>query len=686
MRRAPSNKSWSSRRPLALALTCGVGLLMPAAAQAFCGFYVAGADAKLLNNATVVVLMRDGTRTVLSMQNDYQGPPEEFALVIPVPVVLKESDVETLRPELFDRVDKLASPRLVEYWESDPCSGDGGSIDPADPRAIGFGGGGGSGYGRGSGSPTVEVEAQFAVGEYEIVILSATESSGLDDWLRANGYNIPAGAEPLLRPYVQQNMKFFVAKVDPTKVKFASNGHAKLSPLRFHYDSKDFTLPVRLGLINAPDPSTGGKQDLLVHILAPGTRYQAANYPNATIPTNLDLERTAKDRFGEFYVSLFDHTLANNPGAIVTEYAWGAGSCDPCPGPDAALTQQELLELGGDVIPSWSAQLEGSSRDAPLPKIEVPAPTVGGPLDKQIIQRVVRAHMNEVEFCYTAGLAKQPKLAGRVNVEFVIDGAGSVASSRVAKTTLADASVGTCIAQAVKRWKFPMPRGGSLVTVNYPFDLAPTGGTSTSSGRGGRRMPVASSFVLTRLHARYDASALAEDLVFETAPPITGGRETFGELERGATIATTGPNNFQARYAVRHEWTGEVTCANPVRGRWGGPPAGGGTAPKLAQQLTKVTRTAALASFVTPSAGEQLGVEAAVLIEPPASGPKTEPTSKAIEAAQTETATETKAPTPTDSGCGCSSASRSGRAAGPLALLALLGLRRRRDRHTNIAI
>ena len=69
----------------------------------------------------LVVMMRSGTRTVLSMQNDYKGPPSEFALVIPVPVVLKEADVKTLGKDVFDRVEKMGAPRLVEYWEQDPC-------------------------------------------------------------------------------------------------------------------------------------------------------------------------------------------------------------------------------------------------------------------------------------------------------------------------------------------------------------------------------------------------------------------------------------------------------------------------------------------------------------------------------------------------------------------------------------
>src|SRR5690349_23813325 len=115
------------RRPLVqllvMLLAFPVALLAsPRAARAFCGFYVSGADQSLFNNATLVVLMREGTRTVLSMQNNYQGPPENFAMVVPVPVVLQKENVKTLPREVFDHIDQLAAPRLVEYWEQDPCA------------------------------------------------------------------------------------------------------------------------------------------------------------------------------------------------------------------------------------------------------------------------------------------------------------------------------------------------------------------------------------------------------------------------------------------------------------------------------------------------------------------------------------------------------------------------------------
>ncbi|HTJ45008.1 MAG TPA: DUF2330 domain-containing protein, partial [Kofleriaceae bacterium] len=93
---------------------------VPQAAHAFCGFYVNGAGSEMFNDATQVVMMRMGTRTVLSMQNDYRGPLDDFAMVVPVPVVLHEGDVKTLDKSVFAKVDVMGAPRLVEYWEQDP--------------------------------------------------------------------------------------------------------------------------------------------------------------------------------------------------------------------------------------------------------------------------------------------------------------------------------------------------------------------------------------------------------------------------------------------------------------------------------------------------------------------------------------------------------------------------------------
>jgi hypothetical protein len=450
-------------------------------ARAFCGFYVSGADTKLTNNATQVVLMRDGTRTVLSMQNNYQGPPQDFAMVVPVPVVLQKENVKTLARDVFDRVDKLSAPRLVEYWEQDPCPKPSMGPYPLADAAMGSGGGGGPVY-RSAGHAAVRIEAEFSVGEYDIVVLSATDAASLDTWLHQNNYKIPDGAEPYLRPYVEMGMKFFVAKVDVSKVRFERVGNgpeqAMLSPLRFHYDSDSFNLPIRLGLINS-----GGTQDLIVTILARGQRYEVANYDNVAIPTNIDVSDATRKAFAPFYATLFDDTLKKHPHSVVTEYSWASSSCDPCPTPP--LGPGDLVTLGADALPSTA----------------MPAPEGGG-------------------------------------------------------------------APIVRR----MPSPGSL-----------------------------NGFVITRLHARYSKDALGDDLFFRAAPPIVGGREFMqdnGKLERGARPDSS--NNFQARYIIRHPWTGAIACKNPQRGVWGGPPGGGEPDVKPAAKLGLLphTGTLSLATFV----------------------------------------------------------------------------------------
>ncbi|HEY0252499.1 MAG TPA: MYXO-CTERM sorting domain-containing protein, partial [Kofleriaceae bacterium] len=174
---------------------------------------------------------------------------------------------------------------------------------------------------------------------------------------------------------------------------------------------------------------------------------------------------------------LFDRTLEKNPGAVVTEYAWQAMSCDPCPGPN--LDYHDMATLGADVV--------GDNGD----------------------------------------------------------------------------------------------------------------------------------WVMTRLHARYGKDGAPNDLVFAAAPAIVGGREQrndAGTLEHGATSADY--NNFQGRYAIRHEWQGAMACTNPRRGRWSGePPAGTQIADQGVMAATNLASAPrgklALPSVVTQPIPE-LGVEPGV--------------------------------------------------------------------------
>ncbi len=246
---------WSRRFRFAVGglLLAAGAVAAPSRARAFCGFFVAGSDAKLTNDASQVVLMRKGNRTVMTMSNDYKGPPENFAMVVPVPVVLHKEDVKTLPADVFDHIDSLSAPRLVEYWEQDPCAP---PEPPVPVMRMAAPAGMAMKHKSDEGGLGVKIEAQFVSGEYEIVILSANDSQGLETWLHREKYQIPPGAAAALAPYVRDKSKFFVAKVDVKKVKRDGAGVVHLSPLRFAFDANEPTPSARGSPAFTPRSST----------------------------------------------------------------------------------------------------------------------------------------------------------------------------------------------------------------------------------------------------------------------------------------------------------------------------------------------------------------------------------------------------------------------------------------------
>ncbi|MHC5610095.1 MAG: DUF2330 domain-containing protein [Nostoc sp.] len=314
-----------------------VGVLCFApAAWAFCGFYVAKADTKLYNKASQVVIARDGDRTVMTMANDFQGEVKDFAIVIPVPTVLQKEQVHVTQAKIIQRLDAFSAPRLVEYFDSDPCA----VSDSVDrPAPVSRAGAVNEEPKKTSDrSLGVTIEARFNVGEYDILILSAKESGGLETWLKRNGYKIPRGAKQLLQPYIRSSMKFFVAKVNLDK--FEKSGYQFLRPLQISYQSPKFMLPIRLGMINATK-----EQDLIVYILSPQGQAEITNYRTVKIPSDANIPLFVKDEFGEFYKSMFQTAYTKEDRKVgFLEYAWDMGSCDPCSADP--LTSEELKQAG----------------------------------------------------------------------------------------------------------------------------------------------------------------------------------------------------------------------------------------------------------------------------------------------------------------------------------------------------
>jgi hypothetical protein len=163
----------------------------------------ATAGAKLFNRSTNMVVARADTTTTITMTADYRGDPKEFAVVIAVPTVLTREQIKTADGTLIDWLDRFGAPGLTEAYDPDPCPsvtaapGRGGPPPPPAAPAAGA-------MPPAPKRPSlgVTVEAQYAVGEYDIAILSAEQSDGLRIWLNEAGYNVPRAAEPVLAAYI----------------------------------------------------------------------------------------------------------------------------------------------------------------------------------------------------------------------------------------------------------------------------------------------------------------------------------------------------------------------------------------------------------------------------------------------------------------------------------------------------
>jgi len=311
-------------------------------AMAFCGFYVSKADGTLKNKTSQVILVRDGDRTVITMYNDFKGNIKDFAMVVPVPVVLKKADIKVVDERIFTTLNEYSKPRLVEYFDENPCNQYMNNKEFLKNAPTALTDANVSGFSKRE-EETVKIEAKYIVGEYDILILSATESAGLKSWLDNNGYKIPAGAGEVLEPYIKSNLKFFVVKVNEEEKKKLPGDF--LRPIQISFNSPKFMLPIRLGMANAD-----GDQDLIVYAFTKNGRIECTNYRTVSLPTGKNVPLFVQNNFGNFYSNLFQHQWNLEGESIaMLEYAWNVSpsnyvKCDPCVA--IAPSTQDLAQAG----------------------------------------------------------------------------------------------------------------------------------------------------------------------------------------------------------------------------------------------------------------------------------------------------------------------------------------------------
>lgn len=164
--------------------------------------------------------------------------------------------------------------------------------------------------------------------------------------------------------------------------------------------------------------------------------------------------------------------LGSGSGNAAKTYGLGGAKREHSLGIEGA--RGVVSEFGGEGLVKGK-DLEGlaAARGASIARVTAADPLVSGGMSQGEILAVIRAHQNQLRHCYQKLLQRSPGASGIVKLEFTIAITGRVASSKLAKSSLGDQALGSCIVGAVRRWKFPRPRGNAEVVVSYPFTFQP---------------------------------------------------------------------------------------------------------------------------------------------------------------------------------------------------------------------
>lgn len=298
----------------------------------------ASATTRLYNQSTRMIVARDGNVSTITMTADYRGDPKEFAVVIAVPTVLARDQIRTADAASIDALDQMSAPKLTESFDASPC--------PARNET--------GSHAKGIGQPLVgapraqkaaidpgglgvKVEAQYVVGEYDVAVLSASQSDGLRQWLDNAGYQVPAAAEPVLATYIAEGLKFFVAKVNLSRQQ--EKAYGSLSPLQISYASPKFYVPLRLSTINAEGP-----QEMFVFALTRDGAVAAANFPTRRMATGEALPVFVKKEFDAFYRAAFERAAGAVAGGAA--FVEAVGNVSPRAVGGWSMTPEKLQALG----------------------------------------------------------------------------------------------------------------------------------------------------------------------------------------------------------------------------------------------------------------------------------------------------------------------------------------------------
>jgi hypothetical protein len=253
---------WFTTGTLVVALAAALGATA-GEAQA-CGgcFAPPGAAQVVTDHRMVLALAR--TQTTLWDQFQYSGNPQDFSWILPIRytdttrVELASDDFLTLLTNVL--VPAMTRPAPPPYPE--------GCMFPSPPP----GGFADAGVARDSATAPdsgVTVLREEVVGPYAVAIVRGTTGMGLRDWLRMNGYSVPAAVEPVIDYYLGLGMDFIALRLR------AGKGLNRMVPVRVTLDGYQPRLPLRMIAAGVAD-----RVGLSLTTIAE-SRIEAMNFPNA---------------------------------------------------------------------------------------------------------------------------------------------------------------------------------------------------------------------------------------------------------------------------------------------------------------------------------------------------------------------------------------------------------------------
>ncbi len=306
------------------------------------------------------ITYQDGTEDLV-VQVTYEGDAEEFAWVLPLPARPNE-DYGKVGGALFHELSELTAPP--------PTGGRGAEEGEATVPTA----------------PGVVVLQRKEVGDFETVVLAATDPNALVNWLKGNDFAQPPEAEPIIKQYVDEAWYFVAARIKaPTPEAAERLRSGTIAPVHFTFSSDRIVYPMRLTAINP------GSVEVLLYIA--GTEFVSGPNLGEEYAQRVDLGAMAADAYptlrefvsGEFALTKLrgvleaadmqqDLVLQPKPGGIasIAPVVTAAGE-DPTTRTLLALAP--VFALAGGVILAGAIVLWWSRRRAPA---EPPGQGPGG--------------------------------------------------------------------------------------------------------------------------------------------------------------------------------------------------------------------------------------------------------------------------------------------------------------------